>query len=482
VASPGSSTRSAAQATSSAYSRLPIRWRLAGSAALLTLVILLGFAVAVGVFTNRQIHADFNERVSDAADSLAERSLLSLTAAGPKCTKNIDALITAEKAKFRILSGDDTVCASRQTPNLGKPRRRGTELAGYRVESRAISIVAGGSKSALAPATVGGIRFKANDVVLQYARPTSEVSATLRRVRLFLALGVLGGALLALLAGVAVARRAMAPVAELTTAARRIERERDPGLSVPHAEGNDEVAELAVTLEDMLKALDEARGETEAMLAQQRRFVADASHELRTPLTSVLANLEILAEDLEHEHGEVAEAALRSTQRMRRLVADLLMLARADAGRDAPHVECDVAEVAREAVTELQPMVGERSLELDAEPARVLGSTDELYRLIRNLLENALHHTPEGTAIRASVHRQGKRVLVTVADDGPGIPPELAPRLFERFVRGSGESGGSSGLGLAIVRAVAESHGGSVTLDQSNGAVGARFVVDLPAA
>jgi signal transduction histidine kinase len=166
---------------------------------------------------------------------------------------------------------------------------------------------------------------------------------------------------------------------------------------------------------------------------------------------------------------------------MRRLVADLLMLARADAGRDAPHAECDVAEVAREAVAELRPMIGERSLELDAQPATVLGSTDEIYRLIRNLLENALHHTPEGTEIRARVHREGSRVLITVADDGPGIPPELAPRLFERFVRGSGESGGSSGLGLAIVRAVAESHGGTVTLDQGNGVPGARFVVDLPA-
>src|SRR6476659_650959 len=134
----------------------------------------------------------------------------------------------------------------------------------------------------------------------------------------------------------------MAPIAELTTAAREVERTRDPGgRRLPHPEADDEVAELARTLEDMLEALDASRAETEGMLARQRSFVADASHELRTPLTSVLANLELLAD----EQGEAARAALRSSQRMRRLVADLLLLARADAGRVRPHHPTDVATV-----------------------------------------------------------------------------------------------------------------------------------------
>ena len=150
---------------------------------------------------------------------------------------------------------------------------------------------------------------------------------------MFLAFGVLGGALLALLAGLATARRAMEPIAELTAAARRIERSRDPSERLPHPEADDEVAELARTLEAMLASLDAARAETEAALARQREFVADASHELRTPLTSVLANLELLEEELEGEQREAAASALRSSRRMRRLVADLLLLARADAGR-----------------------------------------------------------------------------------------------------------------------------------------------------
>ena len=129
----------------------------------------------------------------------------------------------------------------------------------------------------------------------------------------------------------------MAPIAEMTAAAREIERSRDPAVRIPRPESEDEVAELARTLESMLRALGEARAETEATLARQREFVADASHELRTPLTSVLANLELLEEYLEGEQREAAASALRSSRRMRRLVADLLLLARADAGREAAH-------------------------------------------------------------------------------------------------------------------------------------------------
>ena len=180
---------------------------------------------------------------------------------------------------------------------------------------------------------------------LLYARPLSDVDHTLARVQVFLLLGVLGGTVLALLAGLATAARAMRPVVELTEAAREIERTRDPSRRLPHPEANDEVAELALTLEDMLGALDGARGRIQTMLDRQREFVADASHELRTPLTSVLANLELLAEELEGEQADSAQAALRATRRMRRLVGDLLLLARADAKRSPPLRATDLADV-----------------------------------------------------------------------------------------------------------------------------------------
>ena len=464
--SPGSFIRSAARATSSApeaLRRIPIRWRLAGGSAALTLVILCGFAAIVGVLTTRQIRSDFNDHLRDNANDLA-RQIVVRPGRNPVCSGiDLDAFGAPESAQIRVVTVDGIpLCQTRGAPDLGVPRSTTAETDGYRVESRVIRL------------------FPLGQAILQYGRPLSDINHTIAKVRVFLALGILGGAGLALLAGLAISRRAMRPIAELTHTAREIERTRDPSLHVPHPEADDEVAELARTLEGMLKALDAARGETELMLRRQRAFVADASHELRTPLTSVLANLELLSMQLEGEPRATAESALRSSQRMSRLVGDLLLLARADAGRLPPRFPTDVGAVVTEAAAELEPLADGRELSVDAEPAMVQGTRDDLHRMAANLIENAIRHTPPGTAVRASVHRSDGQVELVVEDDGPGIPSELAPRIFERFVRGGGERAGSSGLGLAIVRAVAESHGGSVVLEPADGH-GARFVVRLPA-
>ena len=170
---------------------------------------------------------------------------------------------------------------------------------------------------------------------VQYAKPRKTLASTLARLHLFLAVGVLCGTALALLAGLAVARRAMRPVAELTAAAKEIARTRDPDVGLPEPESDDEVSDLSRTLAEMLRRAREPRARDRGGAQRQREFVADASHELRTPLTSVLANLEMLSAELEGEQREMAASALRSSRRMRRLVADLLLLARADAGRGA---------------------------------------------------------------------------------------------------------------------------------------------------
>jgi two-component system, OmpR family, sensor kinase len=472
VANPGSSIRSAARATSSAYKRLPIRWRLAGGSAALTLVILFGFATIVGVLTTRRIQSDFNQQVVDAADQLAKQTEIRQappTKHGPPFRyrgPNLEAYAAAQHAVIRVVTGDNEVIASSpDAPYLAPPLTASAEYGGYRVESRPIRVDA-----------FGGFGF------VQYARRLSDVQATANRVRFFIGLGVLGGTALALLAGIATARRAMAPIAELTETARTIERTRDPSLRIPHPEGEDEVAELARTLDGMLHALDQARSETEATLARQREFVADASHELRTPLTSVLANLELLEEVLDGEQREAAASALRSSRRMRRLVADLLLLARADAGRITRHEPVDVASVVTEAAGELEPVSDGHDITVSAPSgATISGARDELHRLALNLLENALRHTDPGTAVEASVERVNGQVVLSVEDDGPGIPPELHDKVFERFFRGDGERSGSSGLGLAIVRAVAESHHGNVTLEDPLDGRGARFVVRFPA-
>jgi two-component system OmpR family sensor kinase len=166
---------------------------------------------------------------------------------------------------------------------------------------------------------------------------------------------------------------------------------------------------------------------------------------------------------------------------MRRLVGDLLLLARADAAHAPLREPLDLADVVVEAASELEPAGTGHTIELDVHPTPVRGARDDLQRVAINLIENALRHTPPGTHVTAStrVLPDGGGELV-VADDGPGIPPEARATLFERFVRGAGDRGGSFGLGLAIVAAVAQAHGGTVSVDPSPHG-GARFTVRLPA-
>ena len=165
----------------------------------------------------------------------------------------------------------------------------------------------------------------------------------------------------------------MRPVSSLTASARKIAETGDPSRHMPEPKIDDEVGELARTLEQMLRSLDAARAEREAAMKKQREFVADASHELRTPLTSILANLELLQASLRepgHDDDQaMIDSALRSSQRMSRLVADLLLLARADAGKSGAHRRCDLAEVAGNAAVEAAPLMGDRELRVENERA-----------------------------------------------------------------------------------------------------------------
>jgi two-component system, OmpR family, sensor kinase len=433
-------------------------------------VILCLFAVVVEVVTASRIRSDFDNNLRVAAQQLKDHIRLDRSLFGIEVStaRPVIEAATAGGAVINILDSNGIPKArypAGNSPALGSPTGGIHEANGYRVATRPIYI--------------------GNDVIgfIEYGKPQAAVNRTIGRVRFFLILGVLGGTALALLGGMAVARRAMAPITGLTSAAKDIARTRDPSASLPMPEADDEVADLARTLEEMLMALDSARGETQAMLDRQRQFVADASHELRTPLTSILTNLELLEAELAGEDREIARAALRSSQRMRRLVSDLLLLARADAGREAPHEPVNLASVVREAAAEVAPTALDHDLSVDADDARLTvdGAPDELHRLAVNLIGNAVAHTPTGTSVHACVKRDGSSVVLTVEDDGPGVPVELRDRLFDRFVRGDGDAGptSGSGLGLAIVKAVADSHGGSVALESPEEG-GARFVVTLP--
>jgi signal transduction histidine kinase len=454
--------------------RWPVRIRIALVSAALTAVILIGFAAVVGRLTSNRLHNDFKADLQSNAARLASQYNGRLTSA---MLLGTDAIVRTTDASGHTIEGGFPGSDSLGPPNLAEVVRVGN------LDVASAPIIE--SSDVIDNNPVGAI-------YLQYARPESSVDDTINRLWLFLGGGVAIGTLLAGLAGMAVANRAMRPIAALTAAAGDIAATRDPSRRLPQPESADEVAELAATLDQMLRELDAARTESDETMKRQREFVADASHELRTPLTSILANLELLDHSLgdapdEDERAAIG-SALRSSKRMNRLVGDLLLLARADAGRVGQKAECDLATIAREAYEELAPVSdGHRiNFEVDS-PIPVDGNPDELHRMVLNLLENAIRHTPPGTAVTLRAARAGTDAELVVSDDGPGLPEGMESQIFDRFVRGEGpadrnaRNGTGTGLGLSIVRAVALAHGGDVVAGRGNGR-GARFTVHIPLA
>ena len=451
-------------------SRWPVRWRVAGVSAGLTFAILLMFAVVVGKLAQERLEDDFRNDLQALANRIAFAVRF-----------DPDTNRIVEDPLDDITIGDEIV---RITPTLG-PVRENTDAELPRPSAGPVTF----GELEVATAQVATTLFGIGPTYVQVARDSGALDATVNRLWLFLAVGVAGGATLATLAGLAVAGRAMRPISGLTTTAREIAATRDPARRMPKPPADDEVAELARTLDDMLRELDAARGEAQAMVQAQREFVADASHELRTPLTSILANLELLQHSLERgategEDAEIVESALRSSRRMRRLVGDLLILARADAGRRAASRPCDLAAIAEAAVDEVRPTAQGHEINVVTEPAQVNGNPDELHRLALNLLDNGVRHTPSGTTITVRTFERSQSAFLEVADDGPGLPQGLEGQVFGRFVRGVGPSdssqGSGTGLGLAIVQAVASAHEGTVEAGRSNHG-GALFLVELPA-
>jgi two-component system, OmpR family, sensor kinase len=456
----------------------PVRWRIAAVSAGLTLAILVLFGAIVGNLAAQRVRDDFNREMSGGVTALASQVQIVDTITDTLIIREPDLgdFVSANDATVRIFDARGSLLdASPNAVNLGPPVP-GVHTAG---PMRVVTVTLRSGQSG----RIAGY--------VQYARDQGHVDSTIDRIWLVIAAGVLVATLLASLAGLTIARRAMRPISSLTATAREIADTGDPSRRMPEPRVDDEVGELARTLEQMLRSLDAARGEREAALRKQREFVADASHELRTPLTSVLANLELLQAQLEgadrEEERAIVDSALRSSTRMSRLVGDLLLLARADAGRVAARTRCDLAEVAGSAAAEVAPTIGERELRIENERALpVEGNPDELHRMVLNLLDNAVRHTPPGAKVELRLRASGRDAVVEVADDGPGVPAEKREQIFDRFVRADGPADtaprGGSGLGLAIVRAVATSHGGSVEATESEQGGGALFRIRLPLA
>ena len=462
----------------------PIQWKLAAVSSSITFVILVAFGLAVGQITTNQLRenyaADTEAKVNELAAEIRDRDLITPAYFGDEAMLNN--LLASVNGSADITSLANGIrYRPPNTHDLGAPTSPGISTSeGWQVATAVVT------QSPTEPYAIGLVR---------YGRPMDRLDASIGRIWISILAGTLGATLLAAMGGVILSRRAMRPISSLTSAAGQIARTRDPEVTLAEPEGDDEVAELTRTFNDMLHELSIAREEREQFLDRQREFVADASHELRTPLTSVLANLELLDDSLRRPGSgngdrefqiDSVKSALRSSERMTRLVADLQLLAKADAGHTRDPAPCDLSEIAGNVASELDPISDEHDVVIDApEPVVVSGNADELHRVILNLIDNAIRHTPPGSTITVTSRLDGDMAEVRVEDDGPGIPEEMWPTIFDRFVRhhgpGDRAKGKGTGLGLSIVRVIARSHGGTATVGKSD-AGGAAFVVRIPAA
>ncbi|GLY04954.1 ATP-binding protein [Actinoplanes sp. NBRC 101535] len=272
------------------------------------------------------------------------------------------------------------------------------------------------------------------------------------------------------------AHGATIPLREMTVAARAMARG-DYTRRI-RASSQDEVGELAAAFNQM--AADLAAADR-----QRRELIANVSHELRTPITALQAMLENIVDGVATAEPETMETALAQTQRLSRLVTDLLDLSRLDAGvvplRTAPiDVPSFLAAVVREAAVNAEGSGYSVHFEVAAPELVVAGDRERLHQVFANLLDNAARHSPPGGTVAVRAERHDEQVLIVVTDEGAGIPAEERERVFERFTRGERATGGGTGLGLAIARWVVQMHRGTIAVAEPDGRPGCHIQVRLP--
>ncbi|MFF4357933.1 sensor histidine kinase [Streptomyces sp. NPDC001604] len=321
--------------------------------------------------------------------------------------------------------------------------------------------------------------------VLITGLPLEPVEAAVHRLELVA--GIVFGAALTLtgVAGALWVRWSLRPLSRVAATATRVSElplasgEVALPPRAPESDPRSEVGTVAAAFNRMLGHVEDALTHRHASEERLRSFAADASHELRTPVASVRGHAELALLHPGPVPPEITRALERiaaESGRMGEMVDEMLLLARLDAGRPLERQPVDLTMLVLDAVTDARAAgPGHRwSLELPEEPVTVNGDAHRLQQVLANLLTNARVHTPVGTKVTVSLDTEGTTVLLKVHDDGPGVPEDIQPGVFERFTRAEHRRrkdapGGGAGLGLSIVAAVAEAHGGSVSLESSAG-------------
>lgn len=426
--------------------RLPIRLRIAIALATLTAVVV----AAVGAFLVVRLRADLVGGMDRELEPAAAQIASDYAKEGvPEFRDSANTVLKGERATAQLLDDRGHVIAAFgdpvsavPMPGRGSSPKLGTPPQAFRIATHPV-VREGQRQTIVAGESLAPVERSVRSVVtlLLLAFPVA------------LALAAAGGWWLA--------RRALRPVDTMAATAAAIGVDRLDE-RVPEPAVRDELWQLARTFNTMLDRIREG-------VEDQRRLIADASHELRTPLSAMRAEIDVSlrADDLSSAAAEVLESAREEVDRLTGMVDDLLTLATADeaGGLKLQLAPADLADLAREAAGALDGRAA--AIELRGRPAPVLADERRLGRAIRNVLENALEFSPPGGTV--TVETSPGRIAVT--DEGPGIPPGLREKVFERFFRADpsrSRSTGGSGLGLAIAREIVEAHGGTIRVEGSN--------------
>ncbi|HEY2594408.1 MAG TPA: ATP-binding protein [Chloroflexota bacterium] len=454
-----------------------LRVRLTLWYVLLLALILAGFCTFIYLRLLRDLHTEADRLLIDEARGLS-------TALQTGDETNVDGLL-ADVPAGTIVVVTDTASGRVLTSQSGSPQ------AAAALSATAVQAGADTSDASVQSVTLAGDPtwrlatlnvVDANDTewIVRVARSDRDVVAALRQLLVQMAFGVPLALLVAVASGLFLAGRALDPIDAITRTAAQIGAE-DLGRRLG-LRGRDELARLAATFDGMLDRLERA-------FEQQRQFTADASHELRTPLAMLMSQIDIALE--RPRSAEQYQDTLRSMREdvaeLSRLVSELLMLARAEAGQEPLVAEqLDLAELASGVASSMEPLASARHIQLvarDCGDAPIVGDETRLMQLMVNLVDNAIKYTPPGGVVTVATRHEPGWAIVEVADTGPGIRPEHRQRIFERFFRADSarSRGGGAGLGLAISRWIAEAHGGEIHVE-SGPAGGTSFSVRLPGA
>ena len=320
--------------------------------------------------------------------------------------------------------------------------------------------------------------------VVQVAAVMTEREQSLATLRFILLAGSALVIVVAFGVGWVLSGMALDPIHRITQTAQAIGHERNFARRVQHQGPNDEIGQLAVTINTMLTELESTYRQVETALDTQRRFVADASHELRTPLTTVRGNIELLRHDPPMEPREAADVLADTNdevERLIRLVHQLLVLARADAGRPLRCKPVPIQPLMQDVYRQAQLLAPDRKITADIDlEALALADRDALKQVVLILVDNAVAHTPPDAAIHMASEQSDGRIRIRVQDTGAGIAAAHLPHIFERFYRGdAARSGGGTGLGLSIAKELVQGQCGEISVASEMGK-GTTFTVTLP--